>query len=155
MSQKSLTKIRSAALNCLARRDYAEPELQKRLQKAGFEISEIQTVTTELIQKKLLSNARFIENYIHYRRKKGFGPLKIEAELHEKGLTSAAYRPFLNPRDPAWLSEAANVHRKKFKDILPDNFAARAKQIRFLQGRGFTSDQIEHLFKKIDYTDQT
>jgi len=148
MSGESLKKIRRAALNFLARRDYAEAELQRRLEKSGFDTDEIQAVTAGLVRENLLSNSRFIENYVHYRRKKGFGPLKIRAELNEKGLTSKEYEHTLQTHDTHWFSEARMVFDKRFKNRMPDDYATRAKQMRFLQGRGFTSEQIESVFEK-------
>jgi regulatory protein len=49
--------------------------------------------------------------------------------------------------DNAWFAAAYKVWRKHFKGILPTDFLLRAKQMRFLQYRGFTREQIEFTFK--------
>ena len=83
-SDDPLKEIRRAATGLLARREHSETEIYRKLQKKGFTEESIQQVISALTQEKLLSNARFIENYVYYRRSKGLGPLRIQAELMEK-----------------------------------------------------------------------
>ena len=138
---------RHAALDYLARRDYTEKELQQRLTKAGYSSEDIQQTLHALRTEKLLNHARFIENYIHFRRKKGFGPLRIRAELTQRGLTEDTFLTTLNIEDAQWYHEAQSAWEKRFKKTRPATFTEQAKQMRFLQGRGFTTAQIEAIFK--------
>lgn len=45
--------------------------------------------------------------------------------------------------DNAWLENVRHVWQKRFKNKLPNDFKTRAQQVRFLQYRGFTREQIE------------
>jgi regulatory protein len=141
-----LKEIRRAAMNLLARREHSEIELARKLRRKGFAEDNIQQVTIQLIQENLLSNHRFIENYIHFRRAKGFGPLRIQAELIERGIHEELIDHHLKITDNAWFAEVREVWRKRFKNQMPQDFKTRAAQMRFLYSRGFTSEQIESVF---------
>ena len=134
------------ALALLARREHSEKELSRKLRTKNFSANEIQIVITQLTQENLLSNNRFIENYIHHRRAKGYGPLHIRAELLERGITENLIEAYLNSKDNEWFMSAQKVWQKRFKSQLPEDFKKRAQQMRFLQSRGFTFEQIENIF---------
>lgn len=136
------------ALALLARREHSSKELHRKLKQKNFPEADIQSTLIELEQKGLLSNQRFIENFIHHRRKKGLGPLRIQAELNERGIPDSLIEPELNITDNAWNLEAHRAWQKRFKNKLPEDFKARAQQMRFLQYRGFTQEQIESIFKR-------
>lgn len=143
----SLKIIRQTALNLLARREHSAKELLRKLQAKKFAVAEIQSVVDQLEKENLLSHTRFIENFIHYRRSKGYGPLRIQAELIERGIAEDLIEHHLDISDNAWAFEARQVWQKRFKNTMPTDFKTRAQQMRFLQYRGFTREQIEKIFK--------
>jgi len=134
------------AFNLLARREHSATELTRKLLLRGFSLSEIETVLTTLSAENLLSNNRFTENYIHYRQAKGYGPVRIRAELRERGITEELIEHHLKIADNAWFVAVKQVWQKRFKNRVPEDFKARAQQMRFLQYRGFTQEQIESIF---------
>lgn len=140
-------EIRRVAMNLLARREHSETEISRKLRRKGFVIEDIRQVITALAEENLLSNTRFIENYIHFRRGKGFGPLRIQAELAERGIPEELIDHHLKIADNAWFAEVREVWRKRFKNQMPRDFKTRAQQMRFLYSRGFTSEQIDSIFK--------
>ncbi len=149
MSNKPVAPIdlcRSAALNYLARREHAPKELQRKLANKDFSPEDIQAVLTQLSQENVLSTTRFVENYIHYRRNRGFGPVRIKLELVERGVADSIIDRYLSTNDVSWFDLAAAVLQKKLRGKIPGDFQARAKYMRFLHGRGFTSEQIEKSF---------
>jgi regulatory protein len=137
---------RATALNLLARREHSERELRRKLLAKGFDQTDIQTTLSALINEGLLSNTRFIEAYVHHRRQKGYGPLRIQAELNARGISEDLIEHHLNIADNAWLTHAHHVWKKRFKGTFPRDFKARAQQMRFLQYRGFTAEQIDNIF---------
>lgn len=138
---------RETALALLARREHSADELSRKLRLKNFEPDEIETTVQTLEQEGLLSNTRFIEQFIHQRRIKGVGPLRIQAELIERGIPESLIEQELNITDNAWLAEARRVWQKRFKHTMPTDFKSRAAMMRFLQYRGFTREQIESVFK--------
>lgn len=141
-----MAELRRAAMNLLARREHSCLELTRKLRAKDFTDSEIQQVITALTNESLLSDTRYIESYVHARHQKGYGPLKIEAELLSRGISKELIEHHLKIADNAWFAAAKKSWRKRFKGILPGDFKLRVKQMRFLQSRGFTSEQIEKIF---------
>ncbi len=127
----TLKETRGAALNLLARREHSHDELTRKLLAKGFQAEQIQSVLTELIQQGLLNHHRFIESYIHARQRKGFGPLRIHAELQSKGIPEELIEHHLKMTDNTWLAEVRVVWRKRFKNQLPVDMKSRAQQMRF------------------------
>ncbi len=85
-----------------------------------------------------LSQERFVESRIHARAPR-FGNLRIRQELkqHQVALPALAAQAL---RDSE-LQRALAVRERKF-DAPPSNLAERARQARFLAGRGFSPDVI-------------
>ncbi len=140
--------IRRAAMDYLARREHSEKELFNKLRVKGFPEEAIQSVLAALIQENLLSQDRFIENYIHFRRAKGFGPIRIHAELTQRGISEELIDHHLKIADNAWFDHVQDVWRKRFKNEMPRDMKTRAKQMRFLYARGFTIEQINRVFEE-------
>lgn len=101
----------------------------------------------ELIAQGVLSDERFAETLVRSRRRRGYGPVRIRHELAGKGLGAEAVDHSVDPRAADWIDEIERVRRKKFGERLPSRFDERAKQARFLQYRGFTYDQIQHVLR--------
>jgi regulatory protein len=127
----------------LARRDHSHTELFRKLLHKNFLDTDIHTVLDSLSQEGILSEARFTENFIQYKRNKGFGPLRIQAELIQRGINEESIEHHLEISDNAWFMSARAVWQKRFKNRLPLDYKGRAQQMRFLQYRGFTREQIE------------
>lgn len=140
------------AMGLLARREHSTTELFRKLRAREFSIENIEEALIQLEKQGLLSNARFIENYIHYRCKKGFGPIKIQAELIERGLTEEFIEQYMNMNDNIWFIEVRKVWQKRFKNKKPTDYSSRATHSRFLYQRGFTIEQINKIFDECSET---
>ncbi len=138
------------ALNLIARREHSQTELARKLRLKDFADADIHFVLNALNQEGLLNEVRFVENFIHFRSTKGYGPIRIRAELIERGIAEDLIEHHLDIADNAWLSSVRKVWQKRFKNALPQDFKARAQQMRFLQYRGFTQKQIESIFHSDD-----
>jgi regulatory protein len=147
MDDQTKKEIRQSALNSLSRREHSELELSQKLTKKGYNQPEIKLIIEALTKEKLLSNQRFTENYIHYRQQKGYGPVRIKLELSARGIDEYMIEEHLKIADNAWLTAVRKVWHKRFKSVIPADARSRAKQMRFLQYRGFTQDQIETIFR--------
>ena len=141
-----LTKARREALNMLARRDHTKLELTQKLKSKGHTSTDIATIINELETKKMLHEARFVENFIYWRRNRGYGPERIRQELIQKGITDEAIAEHLEIADNDWSADLRKVWQKHFKGKYPDNYKDKARQMRFLHNRGFTGEQINSIF---------
>ena len=131
----------------MSRREHSTEELRRKLSGKGCDSNQINDLLERLIRDKLLSEERFVESFIQSRIDKGVGPLLIQAQLHERGIDAALSADFLDVRNQQWRELAQSVQRKRFGEALPQNYNERAKQMRFLQQRGFTMEQINAAFK--------
>lgn len=145
-------KIRQTALELLTRRDYAQRELIQKLKAKGHPLHEIELVIHRLAETGLINEKRFTENYIRKQASKGQGPQSILIKLKAYGITDETIAELLKITDNAWFSEIHKVWQKRFKNTLPHDLKSRAKQMRFLQYRGFTREQIDNLFSSLSFS---
>ena len=136
-------EIRLAAMNYLARREHSQHELHRKLLNKGFESVAIQPVLQVLVEQGLLSDERFTEAFINSRLHRGSGPVKIAMELQQRGVSDELVDIHLDERAPQWMQSAIEVRSKRFGPAIPHDFKERARQMRFLQYRGFTMSQIQ------------
>jgi regulatory protein len=139
--------VRETAMNLLARREHSTQELRDKLLARGFEDDEIMPALQTLSQEGLLSDERFTESFIHSRMERGSGPVKIRAELRQRGVADEVIANWLDERDHAWLERAEAVRCKKFGSALPVDYKEKARQARFLQYRGFSAEQTRHVLR--------
>jgi regulatory protein len=113
----------------------------------GYPETEVAGVLDALQRQNLLSDERFTEAFTHSRRQHGKGPLRIRAELRARGLDEALIDRYVDGVSEPWFEVLRSVHDKKFGATLPADFAERARRSRFLLYRGFSAEQIRHLFE--------
>ena len=87
-----------------------------------------------------LNDARYAESYVGCHAGRGQGPVRIGAELRGIGLPAALIEAALEAAD--WAALARKVRRAKFGPEAPADWPEKARQARFLQYRGFSSDHI-------------
>jgi regulatory protein len=85
------------------------------------------------------------EQLIHARKSR-YGLRRIERELKDRGVSEEALAAALPGLKKDELERARAVWRRKFKRQ-PASVAERARQVRFLQGRGFELDVIFRVIK--------
>ncbi|MGB5324925.1 MAG: regulatory protein RecX [Pseudomonadales bacterium] len=137
--------VRRAAMDLLARREYARLELRRRLQVKFADYDIIEHALDKLAGEGLLSDQRFAESYARHRSSAGFGPKRIMLELREKGVRDELASAAVRANHPDWYKKARLARDKKFGTMLPADMKGRAAQARFLQYRGFSADHIAAL----------
>ncbi len=137
-------------MDLLSRREHAAAELRRKLIEKGFDELFVDEALAGLAADGLLSDARYAESYVRSRMSRGFGPVRIREELRQRGVANELIGDCLAFQDQRWIETARSARQKRFGSELPSEMKARAKQLKFLQYRGFTSDQIKHIFKDVD-----
>ena len=140
--------IRRAAMDLLARREHGFFELERKLS-VRFPREMVVAVLTRLQQERLQSDERFVESYVYSRRQRGYGPVRIRAELLQKGLESELITQHLQCYQEDWTALVRKIKEQKFGTGQPASARERARQIRFLTGRGFSLEQIYSLFSAL------
>ena len=139
--------LRKTAMDYLARREHSEQQLTRKLTGRGFDEDLVEIAVAELVADGLLSNARFAEAFVNSRFQRGSGPQKIRMELRERGVAPELASLSIEAFDDQWRQRVREVREKKFGAEQPGDFKERSRQMRFLQQRGFTSEQISGAFK--------
>ena len=134
--------VRTAALALLAGRDFGRTELARRLERRGYPAGVVASVVAGLAAERLLDEARFVEQYIRQHAGRGHGPVRIRAELRERGVPEDGIEAGIEAAGEDWVSAAREARRRRFGLSPPGDYPERARQARFLQYRGFTSEQI-------------
>jgi regulatory protein len=155
---KQPLSLKARALLWLAQREHSRLELRRKLLRcARAESSEaatgdgdgddpapaVEQLLDWLEQERYLSQPRFVEARVHARAGR-FGNQRIRHELSQHGLTLDA--------DAARTLEASEFERaravwaRKFGSA-PADAAERARQMRFLAGRGFSSAVVHRVVR--------
>ncbi len=131
----------------LARREHSLRELTQKLTLKGFERSDVEELLRKFVELGWQSDQRFAESYSRSRLNKGFGPVRIQYELKERGIDVSIDRVF--EQQPDWQILLSELHSKKYGATAPADMKERAKRIRFFQHKGFTHDMIKQLFNQM------
>ena len=141
--------LRGRALKLLARREHSRAELARKLSAHTEDPAEIEAVLDDCEQRGWLSERRVVEQRVHTLRTR-FGARRIERDLLAKGVSGEAVAGAMSDLKGGELEAAREVWRKKFGGRLPRTPADRARQARFLQGRGFDMEVIMKVINSRD-----
>ena len=139
------SEIRRVAMDFLARREHSRLELQRKLRLRDFSLSTILPVLDKLETDKLLSDERFSEAYVRMRSRRGFGPVRIQQELLERGVNAELITKALIAAQLDWYALVSQTYQKKYGQQCTTDYAIRAKQARFLTYRGFSHEQVRYV----------
>lgn len=137
--------IRRSALGLLSRRDFATPELVGKLTGQGYDAGAVGEVVADLAAERLLDDARYAANYVAWHAGRGQGPMRIRQDLLSMGLPGDLVAESLSS-GPDFTALCRETRVRRFGTELPVEWKERARQARFLQYRGFSSDHIRSAF---------
>ncbi len=129
----------------LARREYSRAELHAKLSSYATPEDNANAVLDELVKRGWLSDARTAEQIVNARRAR-FGTQRIAHELKQKGISDDLINAALPQLKQGELKAAREVWQKKFGAVAQDA-KEKAKQMRFLQSRGFSMEVIFRVMK--------
>ena len=130
-------------MNWLSRREHTLNEIREKLAARDFAEPDIETTVVALADEGLVSDERFAESFMAVRLRRGQGPIRIRMDMERRGVSTELIRAHLDGADEDWVARAKEVLRKRFGNSPPVDFRQKARQARFLQYRGFTTEQIQ------------
>jgi regulatory protein len=131
----------------LARREHSREELKRKLVPKLEEGDDLEAVLDELAAKGWLSDARYAEQAIRSKSRR-YGPVKLAHVLRSKGVDDEAIAAGFRAAGHEGDSDVEAVWKSRFRGPPTDN-RERARQVRFLQGRGFALDDILKFLKRL------
>ena len=78
MNDDAYKAIYNKALDIISRREHSQKELSDKLVKKYDATELVNSVIHNLIEKNLLNDFRFSQAYVAVRKRKGFGPKKLD-----------------------------------------------------------------------------
>ena len=140
--------IEQTALRLLATREHSIAQLRHKLFARGGAELQVEQVLEGLVDQGLLSEARFTARYVEERMHKGFGPVRIRAELGQRGVGDDLIDVHLPMDEATWMALLARTHDRKFGRLPPADQTDFARRARFLEYRGFSPAQVSRFFKR-------
>ena len=137
--------VRRAAMDLLARREHGRVELTRKLRQRGAPPELIDSALDRLTEEGLLSESRYLESFIAYRARSGYGPLRIREELSQRGLLRSDIEQALRESGLDWQAQLQETWQRKYSWQLPGDARERAQQGRFLSYRGYSMEMIGRL----------
>jgi regulatory protein len=140
--------LRERALRLLARREHSRAELARKLQEHTRAKDDLEALLEDLSRHKLLSDERYAESRAHTLSRK-YGAARIAHELRAKGVDKGLADKASKAARVTEVERAREVWRRKFRTA-PKTREERARQMRFLQSRGFSFDAIRSVVTGAD-----
>jgi regulatory protein len=144
--------LKARALKYLSAREHSRLELTRKLSRHAQEGDDVDALLDRLEAANLLSQSRFSESLVN-RRAARFGNNRILSELQSHGIDTDALSDIKASLSQDEVERAREVWRKKYGQP-PVDAAERAKQMRFLQQRGFSLRAIQAALRTISETDE-
>lgn len=155
MFKKPPLSLKGRALRYLSMREHSRVELARKLTPYLQEGDDLEEVLNFLERAKYLSNQRFSESLAN-RRQTRFGNQRILAELHAHDLSKDDMAEVKERLQETEIERATEVLHKKFPDAAQDH-ETKAKQMKFLMQRGFSSRAIQQAMRAerdVDFNDE-
>ena len=134
--------VKDRALGLLARREHSAAELKRKLRQKGYASADIDAGLSPLLLDGSVSDRRFTEAYVNMRMNRGYGPMRILAELRERGIPAELAHEYLNQETLDWYVVLNRQYIKKYADAPVTDHQDKSKRIAYLQARGFRLDLI-------------
>ena len=128
--------LRERALLFLARREHTRDELERKLKSKAEDPALLEALLDELVRTGKLSDARFAEARTNTLSRK-FGTSRILHELKSKGVSAEAAQLAVEGARATEVERARETWKKRFRAPATTR-EEKAKQMRFLQSRGFS-----------------
>lgn len=140
------TRLRSYAFAVLTRKEYSKADLIEKLMTYAQSREEVLILVDELSANNYQSDQRVAEMTVRSQVRRGKGPNRIKLALRAKQLDKALVQEDIAEID--WYEQAYQLKVKKYGTKVSKDPKIKAKQIRFLQYRGFEMDAIMKAISK-------
>jgi regulatory protein len=143
--------VKGRALRYLSQREHSRVELERKLARHVQDTedasapAQIAAALDDLAAKGLLSEARTAESVLNSQGRR-YGVRRLKQTLQGKGLAPELVASTLQRARGTELERAREVWQRRFGEAANDA-AERARQMRFLAGRGFEGEVIRRVVR--------
>jgi len=158
-----LSILKNKGVSLLARREHSRYELREKLLKSlpnndcGQSEHLIDEALEWVVDMGYLDEQRYADMVLRSRVAKGYGAQRVRQELSQKRVAPEIVQASFESCDVDWYELAKSVFERRFVSVgesagesIGENVSSleraklKAKQQRFLYGRGFSSDEIQY-----------
>jgi len=146
--------VKGRALRCLAQREHSRAELERKLARHVEDTADasaaeqIAAALDELTAHGLISEARVASSVLNSHAPR-YGARRLKQTLQAKGLEPALVTATLQQARTTEFERARDIWRRRFGAV-PADPVERARQMRFLAGRGFEGEVIRRVMQAKD-----
>jgi regulatory protein len=143
---KPAASLLKRAVALLARREHSRVEMARKLTRRldeGQDRADVDAVLDELQRRDLLSEERFAAAVVRARASR-YGDARLKQDLKSRGATPDAAAAALDAVRGSELERARAVWTRRFGRP-PASLQERARQVRFLEARGFSASVIRRV----------
>ncbi len=140
--------LKARAMRLLARREHSREELRRKLAPKVEAGEDLEAVLDELAARGWLSDARYAEQSIRAKARR-FGPARLTQQLRAQGVDEGVIEAAFHAAGAEGRSNLESVWRSRFK-APPADDRERARQVRFLQGRGFALEDVLRFIRGLE-----
>jgi len=134
----NVVELRARALRLLARREHTRTELERKLAPHAESSEAVHGLVSRLKEKNQLSEERFAEERARVLSRK-YGAARIRQDLKAKGVSAELIARYSSSDDE--MQKAREILERKYRTPAATR-EEKAKRMRFLQSRGFSSEII-------------
>ncbi len=142
-------RIEADCLRLLTQREHSRKELFVKLSAKGYSAELIRYVIDECVNKNWQSDRRYAENYTRQRLQKGFGSVRIQYELNQRGVDTEQVSVLIDDLAEREMTILEQLYLKKYSAECQLDAKEWAKRYRFLAQRGFSANSIHQLVKRL------
>jgi regulatory protein len=144
-ARRPTLSLKGRALKYLAAREHSRVELTRKMGPHAESPEQLASVLDELEAKGLLSAQRFAESMLH-RKAARFGAARLQAELAQHQLPADIAREATQSLRETEFARAHALWVRRY-GTPADTPEDKARQMRFLAGRGFSSEVIRRVVR--------
>lgn len=146
----SLSKIRSASLSYIGRREFCRADLTQKLIKRFPAPDLIEECLDWLEELDYLDDQRYAAMFLRSAVGRRRGPNRVKLEMQRKGLSAHHIEVAFVESEVDWFELALDRLQSKFHEPEQD-FKERSKRYRYMQTQGFVGDQIQYALSNVSY----
>lgn len=139
----TLANLKRAALGWLGRREFSVKGMRERIYRRFPDANSVDvTHTLEwLLEQNYLNDERFGGMLFRYRVGRGQGKIRVRQALQQEGLSVELIETLFDEAEVDWFEHAFDIHQRRFANKPITDNKEKARQLRFLQYRGFAADE--------------
>jgi len=138
--------LKGRALRLLSQREHSRAELERKLAVHEDEPGTLAQALDELQARGFIDEGRVVQSVLHQRAAR-LGAARVRQELQAKGIGAPAVAEAVAGLQATEFERARQVWQRRFGGVLPRDAAERARQARFLMGRGFAGAVVARVLR--------